>query len=206
MASADEKWLSNMTRAFMELDSSTQAIDTLAFATAMEKVLPIFEKIGTVFLFARHEFATKIETIQAVAGGMGTLDQIVAAGKKDGTITKKNSPARNVHRLLNTLNFIAAIFENLGKDMTLKDAVSDAYDRTLAAIHAWVVRAGIKAGMMALPTREHFLASIGETEVSSRQHAVGFVVAAHQMVAHIEKLYEGVEIPRSDFSISALWS
>ena len=44
-----------------------------------------------------------------------------------------------------------------------QDAVSDAYDRTLAQIHAWVVRAGIKTGMMALPTREHFLASIGET-------------------------------------------
>lgn len=41
--------------------------------------------------------------------------------------------------------------------------MSDAYDRTLAAIHAWVVRAGIKTGMMALPTREAFLASIGET-------------------------------------------
>jgi len=39
---------------------------------------------------------------------------------QDGTITKKNSPARNVHRLLNTLNFIAAIFENLAKGMALK--------------------------------------------------------------------------------------
>lgn len=44
-----------------------------------------------------------------------------------------------------------------------QDAVSDAYDRTLAQIHAWVVRAGIKTGMMALPSRDHFLASIGET-------------------------------------------
>ena len=39
---------------------------------------------------------------------------------QDGTITKKNSPARNVHRLLNTLSFIAAIFENLAKGMGLK--------------------------------------------------------------------------------------
>ena len=39
---------------------------------------------------------------------------------QDGTITRKNSPARNVHRLLNTLNFIAAIFENLAKGQALK--------------------------------------------------------------------------------------
>jgi hypothetical protein len=45
-------------------------------------VLPIFEKIGTVFLFARHEFATKVETIVAVAPRMSTLDQVVLAGKK----------------------------------------------------------------------------------------------------------------------------
>ena len=122
-------------------------------------------------------------------------------------------------------------------------AVSDAYDRTLAQIHAWVVRAGIKTGMMALPTRDHFLASIGETggwmagpglssrpradapskacsaegqppkhvplpqapppppatrraEDSARGHAEGFVDAAHKLVGMIDKLYEGVEMPR----------
>lgn len=102
----EDKWLPRMTRAFMELDSSTHAIDTAQFAAAMEQVraggrvccwvlaacvarpssmpsaqlrrcpaccaahadsppapvqvLPIFEKIGTVFLFARHEFAVKV--------------------------------------------------------------------------------------------------------------------------------------------------
>lgn len=201
----EENWLPRMTKAFIALDSSSHAIDTAAFAAAMEKVLPIFEKIGTVFLFARHEFAVKVETIVVVAATCSTLDQVVSAGKQDNTITKKNSPARNVHRLLNTLNFIAAIFENLAKGQALKDAVSDAYDRTLAQIHAWVVRAGIKTGMMALPTREHFLASIGETEDSARHHAEGFVVAAHKLVGMIEKLYDGVEMPRSDFSVASLW-
>ncbi|PSC72987.1 glycolipid transfer [Micractinium conductrix] len=196
MAGDEENWLPRMTRAFLALDSSTHAIDTAAFADAMEKVLPIFEKIGTVFLFARHEFAHKIETIVAIKGSMSTLDQVVAAGKADGTITKKNSPARNVHRLLNTLNFIAAIFENLAKGMPLKDAVSEGYDRTLAQIHAWVVRAGIKTGMMALPSREHFLASIGETEESARLHGEPFVAAAHKLVGLIEALYAGVEMPR----------
>ena len=76
---------------------------------------------------------------------------------------RKNSPARNVHRLMGTLAFISAIFENLAKGQALKDAVSEAYDRTLAALHTWVVRAGIKAGLVALPTREAFFTAIGET-------------------------------------------
>lgn len=45
--------------------------------------------------------------------------------------------------------------------------MSEGYDRTLALIHAWVVRTGIKAGMMALPSREHFFTSIGETGESA---------------------------------------
>ena len=114
------------------------------------QVLPIFEKIGTVFLFARSEFACKLETIAAVSVTHPTLDAVVAAGKADGSITVKNSPARNVHRMMCTLSFIAAIFENLmaPQGMTLKEAVSEAYDRTLGQLHAWVRRGRVTGAVV----------------------------------------------------------
>ena len=83
--------------------------------------------------------------------------------------------------------------------------ITDAYDATLGLLHAWVVRAGIKTGMLGLPSREHFLKSIGETEESAKEHAVNFTTAADAIVASIEKLYDGVTMPRSDFSVKALW-
>jgi hypothetical protein len=43
---------------------------------------------------------------------------------QDKSITVKNSPARNLHRLLNTLAFISAIFKGLQAGKNLKDAVS----------------------------------------------------------------------------------
>lgn len=144
--SADH-WLPTMTRAFMALDSSTHAINTAEFATAMEQVwssackaarchqlascpaflthwlvgmstalrclaatgsvdqagravlmhpacaqvvlprldavlnlcllpeqvLPIFEKIGTVFLFARHEMNTKVRFCCGARAGLDRL-------------------------------------------------------------------------------------------------------------------------------------
>ena len=73
-------------------------------------------------------------------------------------------------------------------------------------MHAWVVRAGIKTGMMGLPSREGFMKSIGETEESAVEHADAFTAAADAIVAAIERLYLGVEMPRSDFSVKALWS
>ena len=84
--------------------------------------------------------------------------------------------------------------------------MSDAYDATLGQIHTWVVRAGIKTGMLGLPSRETFFASIGETDDTARGHADGFTTAADGIVAAIEKLYEGVDIPRSDFTVKSLWS
>lgn len=42
-------------------------------------------------------------------------------------------------------------------------------------------------------------------EESALQHADGFVDAAHKLVGLVEKLYEGVEMPRSDFSMASLW-
>ena len=38
MAEQEDKWLARMTRAFMELDSSTHAINTKQFAEAMQQV------------------------------------------------------------------------------------------------------------------------------------------------------------------------
>ena len=124
---------------------------------------------------------------------------------QDGTITVKNSPARNLHRLVGTLAFISAIFKHLQLGKSLKDAVSDAYDETLAELHSWVVRTGIKTGMLGLPSRDAFFTSIGETEESAERHAKGFTEAADALVASILKLYDGVKIPKSDFTVKSLW-
>jgi Na+-transporting NADH:ubiquinone oxidoreductase subunit NqrD len=52
---------------------------------------------------------------------------------QDGTITKKNSPGRNLHRLINTLSFISAIFKGLVKGLQLKEAVTGECCPALAA-------------------------------------------------------------------------
>lgn len=64
------------------------------------------------------------DTVSKVAANFPRLVDIVEAAKKDNSITVKNSPGRNLHRLLNTLAFISAIFKELQKGKTLKDAVS----------------------------------------------------------------------------------
>lgn len=199
-------FLPNLTKSFVDLTKNGGRLSTKDFAEACGKVVLVFDHIGTVFQIAKSEFSGKRETLVKVADQYPHLDDVVAAGKKDGSIVKKNSPSRNLHRLLTSVSFISYIFENLSQGKELREAVTDAYDKTLALIHTWVVRAGIKTGMLGLPSTETFFSSIGETHESAREHAKGFMEAANVIVGQISKLYEGVEIPRSDFSIASLWA
>jgi hypothetical protein len=47
---------------------------------------------------------------------------------QDGSITKKNSPSRNLHRLMTSLSFISHIFENLSQGKELREAVAGGGD------------------------------------------------------------------------------
>lgn len=197
-------YLPSLTSAFIQLEAS-KTLSTKAFTDACAKVLPVFDHIGTVFIIAKHEFAGKRDSLVAVEETLTTLEAVVEDGKKSGTICKKNSPGRNLHRLISSLSFISQLFKRLAEGMELRQAVSEAYDVTLAHIHVWVVRTGIKAGMLGLPTRDHFFTSLGETDVSARAHSDGFHEAVEKLVESVSSLYEGVDIPRSG-TLSSLWS
>jgi len=68
-------------------------------------------------------------------------------------------------------------------------------------LHSWLVRTGIKAGMLGLPSREQFIASIGETEDTAKGHGEEFIQAADTLCFAIERLYVGVDMPASDFKM-----
>lgn len=57
---------------------------------------------------------------------------------QDGSITKKNSPARNLHRLMTSLSFISHIFQNLSAGQQLREAVSGAAVRAGRGEGCWV--------------------------------------------------------------------
>ncbi|KFM23978.1 hypothetical protein F751_1259 [Auxenochlorella protothecoides] len=178
MAHEGPEFLPRLTAAFVEL-GTRDVLETREFADACVTVLPIFNYLGSVFLIARNEFSSK-----------------------NNTVTVKNSPGRNLHRLMNSILFISLIFQNLANGQAMKEAVAESYERSLAPMHTWVVRAGIKTGMMALPTREDFLRALGETESSALTHMQAFVKATERVVQEIARLYQGVTMPRSDFTFS----
>jgi hypothetical protein len=83
-----------------------------------------------------------------------------------GGIEKQRSAARELFRLLWTLDFITALINGLANDptLTLKAAAVSAYASTLSPHHGKLVRMTVSAALMLLPDRHTFLKSIAGKE------------------------------------------
>lgn len=171
---------------------SCPGISTKGFVAACEILLPVFDQLGTVFYFAKCEFLQKNESLEHVVDQYPTLKDVVEADRKKGTVTKKNSCARNLHRLKSAIVFVEALVANLTTNctVTLREAASSAYDFALAPIHTYVVRGAVKAGILSLPSRANFLRGIRETEATAREHAARLITVADEVVRSIDALYD----------------
>lgn len=61
-----------------------------------------------------------------------------------------------------------------------------------------VIKGVVRAGMLTLPSRETFLTACGETEITARPHAAAAVEGAARLLAEIEHLLNGIQMPTSD--------
>ncbi|KAL0042833.1 hypothetical protein WJX79_001075 [Trebouxia sp. C0005] len=192
-------FLPGLARAFEGVDTRGD-LSTLQFAKACEAILPVFDRLGQAFAFAKKDMVVKRESLEQASSRLPTLNAVVAADKKAGTVTTKNSCSRNLHRLLSSISFISSLLQNLAADKacTLHTATASAYSSTMAPMHNFFVRTAVKGGMYTLPTRAGFLQSIGETEESARVHSAKFISASNTIVQKAETLFAGTSMPKSD--------
>jgi len=180
--------------------SSAKQLSTLEFVATSEQILPFFDHLGPVFSVARHEFASKLQTLREAAGAHATLASIVAQDRAAGRATAKNSATRNLHRLVAAITFIKVLFERLARspDAHLREAASEAYESSLAPFHTGLIRGVVRAGMLTLPSREHFLSALGESEESARPRCGEVVASCSAVVVAVSQLLAGLDFPVSD--------
>lgn len=177
-----------------------QTITTLEFIDCCDAILPFFDHLGPVFGVARGEFATKLTSVREAGQQHATLHDLVAADKAAKTATVKNSPTRNLHRLLTAIQFIQMIFFKLCANpaATLREVAGEAYEATLAPFHTGIIRGVVRAGMYTLPSRQHFLETIGETEETAKDRAHEVTAACTTVVTEVQRLFADIKMPVSD--------
>lgn len=199
MVSTQETFLPQLAQAFEKIKSE-DPVSTRGFAAACDRILPIFDHLGTVFSFAKSELVEKRESLVRVQDKLVTLNAVVDADAKAGKLTTKNSCARNLFRLLAGISFISKLLQNMANDRqkTLRQAAGEAYDATLSSMHGYMVRMAIKTSMYMLPSRDQFLGSIHETEDSAKSQAADFSPNVDALVQRVLALYQGTSMPMSD--------
>jgi hypothetical protein len=196
---AGEAFLPRLTESFTKLQQDKH-MNTVGFCDAMSLILPVFDSLGMFFQFAKTEMGSKVEALRVAKEQQPTLNDVVEHCIKAKTVTVKNSTARNLHRLVSAVDFIKVLMANLAKDpkMTLHNACYDAYNKTMAHIHTFVVRTAVKAGMYTLPARDTFLQGLGESGPEAKDHVDTFVQVAEAFNNNVLTLYAGTNMPRSD--------
>ncbi|XP_043260436.1 ceramide-1-phosphate transfer protein [Colletes gigas] len=138
-------------------------IDLKAYLDAYNELYKFFQLMGTVFGFVSSDLKQKIEILIELMSkddqNYTTVKSMILYEKENNILSKTNytNGARTLLRLHRGLDFIREFLRQLG-DLSDSDKTSsccqDAYNRTLAKHHPWVIRKAAVVAMYTMPTRE----------------------------------------------------
>lgn len=138
-------------------------VDLKAYLDAYNELYKFFQLMGTVFGFVSSDLKQKIEILFELINkddqNYTTAKAMIEYEKENKILEKGNhsNGARTLLRLHRGLDFIREFLRQLGElsdsDKT-SNCCQDAYNKTLAKHHPWVVRKAAIVAMYTMPTRE----------------------------------------------------
>ncbi|XP_043505651.1 ceramide-1-phosphate transfer protein [Polistes fuscatus] len=138
-------------------------VDIKAYLDAYNELYKFFQLMGSVFSFVSSDLKQKIDILVDLTNkndqNYVTIKSMIEHEKENKLIEKSDSVngARTLLRLHRGLDFIREFLRQLGE---LSDAdktstcCKDAYNKTLAKHHPWVIRKAAIVAMYTMPTRE----------------------------------------------------
>lgn len=149
-------------------------VDLKAYLDAYNELYKFFQLMGSVFSFVSSDLKQKIqiliELINKDDQNYKTVKTMIEYEKESKLLEKADytNGARTLLRLHRGLDFIKEFLRQLG-DLSDSDKTSsccqDAYDRTLAKHHPWVIRKAAVVAMYTMPTREVLFKKVCGTDV-----------------------------------------
>lgn len=149
-------------------------VDLKAYLDAYNELYKFFQLMGTVFGFVSSDLKQKIEQLAELICGdeqnYTTVKSMIEYEKENKILDKGDytNGARTLLRLHRGLDFIREFLRQLG-DLSDTDKTSgccqDAYNKTLAKHHAWVIRKAAIVAMYTMPTREVLFKKVCGTNV-----------------------------------------
>lgn len=138
-------------------------IDLKAYLEAYNELYKFFQLMGSVFSFVSSDLKQKIDILTDLKNknsqNYTTIKSMIEYEKENKLLEKAEfvNGARTLLRLHRGLDFIREFLQQLG-DLSDIDKTAcccqDAYNKTLAKHHPWVIRKAAIVAMYTMPTRE----------------------------------------------------
>ncbi|XP_034951723.1 ceramide-1-phosphate transfer protein [Chelonus insularis] len=158
----------NFDRALVEGDD----VDIKAYLEAYNELYKFFQLMGTVFSFVSSDLKQKIDILNELLkeNKYQTIKSMIDHEKENKLLEKGDytNGSRTLLRLHRGLDFIREFLRQLGD---LKDSektsscCQDAYNKTLAKHHPWVIKKAAIVAMYTMPTREVLFKKVCGDEV-----------------------------------------
>ncbi|XP_014208407.1 ceramide-1-phosphate transfer protein-like [Copidosoma floridanum] len=149
-------------------------IDIEAYLEAYNELYKFFQLMGSVFSFVSSDLKQKIEILQVRVAedseNYVTMKKMIEYEKASKLLERNGfvNGARTLLRLHRGLDFILEFLRQLG-ELSSTDNTSascqDAYNKTLAKHHSWIVRKAAVYAMYTMPTRETLFKRVCGDEV-----------------------------------------
>ncbi|XP_076293504.1 ceramide-1-phosphate transfer protein [Lasioglossum baleicum] len=149
-------------------------VDLRAYLDAYNELYKFFQLMGSVFGFVSSDLKQKIEILVELLTkddqNYTTVKSMLLYEKENNILDKGDhtNGARTLLRLHRGLDFIREFLRQLG-DLSDVDKTSnscqDAYNKTLAKHHPWVIRKAAVVAMYTMPTRELLFKKVCGSEV-----------------------------------------
>ncbi|KAK0075454.1 hypothetical protein PV325_004778 [Microctonus aethiopoides] len=148
----------NFDRAIIDEDD----INLRAYLDAYNELYKFFQLMGTVFSFVSSDLKQKIDHLNNLLSKedkYSTIKSMIEYEKESKLIEKTDysNGARTLLRLHRGLDFIREFLRQLGEITDGEKTSSycqDAYNKTLAKYHPWVIKKAAIVAMYTMPTRE----------------------------------------------------
>ncbi|KAK1288073.1 hypothetical protein QJS10_CPB19g00044 [Acorus calamus] len=137
--------------------------NTRAFLSLSNFLLHVLDKIGPTMAVLRQDIYQNIERLEKIyesnPSSYSSLVEIVNKDVGDGTAKRTTSCSRALLWLTRSMDFTVALLEKLVEDpeMSLKQAIEEAYENTLRPWHGWISSAAYKVALKLIPEREEFI-------------------------------------------------
>ncbi|RVX07678.1 Accelerated cell death 11 [Vitis vinifera] len=156
---------------------------------------PLLSSLG-VFKLQRRSFSAKVDDLAEAAKSVHTLESLLDSDIRKNCEKDSNSHSRNLVRVKRSVDMLKIMFEQILArgyghvwGNSIVGPVSTAYKQVFAPYHGWLIRTGVSAAMIFLPTKAQLLRNLNEDEATANVQMQKYVTASASVLQYIDKLF-----------------